>query len=202
MHTREHVHYNQLLKARGYPAESLERSAMRLVRFVRLITRPRQRLASSCALEHFTATTALYALRHRMFDDADPRMRSFWNWHAGEELEHKSVAFDVYMASGGSYLERVYFMFMTTLVVRSYETLHLLRLMWSTGLLFSRRLVHEARTEKPPKGMFSQLLLDYLAYYRPGFHPSQLDGRREVDDFRAELATAPLYAEAEAEAAR
>ena len=37
----------------------------------------------------------------------DPQMLDFWRWHAAEELEHKSVAFDLFHRVGGGYLTRM-----------------------------------------------------------------------------------------------
>jgi predicted metal-dependent hydrolase len=78
-------------------------------RVERIATLPvHDRLAITCALEHFTAMLADFVLRHPgWLDRAEPQMRTLWSWHAAEESEHKAVAFDVYRASGGGYWKRV-----------------------------------------------------------------------------------------------
>ncbi|SHY70081.1 metal-dependent hydrolase [Mycobacteroides abscessus subsp. abscessus] len=60
-------------------------------------------LAVTAAAEHFTAVLA-----ERLLGDEDfraiPGDAEVWNllkWHALEELEHKSVAFDVFRSVGG-----------------------------------------------------------------------------------------------------
>ena len=59
---------------------------------------PLARLAATVALEHLTAILAAALLdgRSGSLAGADPRVAELWRWHAVEETEHKSVAFDVY----------------------------------------------------------------------------------------------------------
>ena len=52
-----------------------------------------------------------------MRNDLDPTVRALWVWHALEEVEHKSVAFDVYRAAGGGYIRRVALMLLTSVGV-------------------------------------------------------------------------------------
>ncbi|WP_100467305.1 metal-dependent hydrolase [Mycobacteroides abscessus] len=66
-------------------------------------------LAFTVGAEHFTAVLAENVLsrpelQHMM---TDPEIKNLLNWHAIEELEHKSVAFDVYRAIGGSETLRI-----------------------------------------------------------------------------------------------
>ena len=196
IHTREHVRYNRMLQARGYPAARLEGWGKRFLWFVRLITLPRHRLAITCALEHFTAIGAARALSAGAFCDADARMRAFWRWHAAEELEHKSIPYDVYQAIGGHHLERVIIMFITTLLFRTYALLHLSCFLWIDGALFSRRVYAELAAALAAMGGTRAFVRDYLTYFRRGFHPSQLDDSRALESFHSELLASPIYAAA------
>lgn len=59
-------------------------------------------LAFTAAAEHYTATLAARVLGDEMQAiPGDPEVWNLLNWHAIEELEHKSVAFDVYRAVDG-----------------------------------------------------------------------------------------------------
>jgi uncharacterized protein len=197
IHQREHESYNSWLDGRGYPATRMERWVKRLLWFVTLISYPRMRLAITCALEHFTAIGANRVLSDpRAFEGADPRMRAFWRWHAAEETEHKGVPYDVYRAVGGHYLERVTVMFLTTLTFQTYSAFHVLRFLWVDGRLFSLRAWRELGQMLSYTNASSSFLRDYLAYYRPGFHPWQLDNRGLLEDFERELSTSEYYAAA------
>ncbi|WP_230987127.1 metal-dependent hydrolase [Mycolicibacter heraklionensis] len=112
-HGRQHRELNEQLAAMGYPTawfEYLLGSTERMEKFLdkqfpnpdRL---PRLRhffLGFTVAAEHFTAVWAENILKRpavqAMMYDAE--IRNLLNWHALEELEHKSVAFDVYRAVG------------------------------------------------------------------------------------------------------
>ncbi len=71
-------------------------------------------LAATAAFEHFTALLAVLALREDvMLDEAHPQLAALWRWHAVEETEHKSVAFDVFAHLGGGWLQRAWVMCVT-----------------------------------------------------------------------------------------
>ena len=121
-------------------------------------------------------------------------MRAFWRWHAAEETEHKGVPFDVYRAVGGHYLERVLVMLITTLTFQTYAFLHVVWFLWTDKQLLSARTWRElVGFIRGPRSSRS-LLRDYLAYYRPGFHPWQLDDRALLADMQRELSRSESYA--------
>ena len=54
-------------------------------------------------MEHFTATLARLLLTDPLIKQKTTQeSRNLWEWHALEELEHKSVAFDALKAIGGN----------------------------------------------------------------------------------------------------
>ncbi|RXJ74759.1 hypothetical protein CS022_00565 [Veronia nyctiphanis] len=57
-------------------------------------------LATTVALEHFTAILGAHFLRNdALRQNMHPDMLNIMTWHAIEEIEHKSVAFEVYQAT-------------------------------------------------------------------------------------------------------
>src|SRR5687768_10066686 len=117
MHTREHAHYNAMLRSQGYRVDELEGRVERLLGLVTRFVPHRWQLAATACLEHFTATMGLAVLEQRgIFDGADPTLAALWRWHAAEEYEHRTVAFDVYELAGGNYLERAAVMLTTTAI--------------------------------------------------------------------------------------
>ena len=67
-----------------------------------------RRLADVAAIEHFTAVLGQWVIKNKGLDyaGADPLMLDLLRWHGAEEVEHRSLVFDVYQDLGGSYLLR------------------------------------------------------------------------------------------------
>ena len=195
IHSREHVRYNDMLRRQGYPVEAMERRVERLLARVTRMTKPSGRLAATAALEHFTALLAHYLLSDdRLLDGAHPVMAALWRWHAAEENEHKAVAYDVYRQTGGGYIERAAAMMIATVIFWAKVFEHQLRLMWADGILFSPREWYALfRFLFIAPGGLTRLFWPYLDYYRPSFHPWQLDNRGLLEAWKAELETSPSY---------
>lgn len=68
------------------------------------------RLGVIAAVEHMTCVLGTYALENKTWDEmnADPVLLDLIRWHGAEEVEHRSVAFDLYKHLGGSYISRYY----------------------------------------------------------------------------------------------
>ncbi len=75
-----------------------------------------RRLADVAALEHYTAMLGQWVLQNRGLDyaGADPMMLDLLRWHGAEEVEHRSLVFDVYQHVCGNYFIRAFSMLMTT----------------------------------------------------------------------------------------
>lgn len=198
IHRREHMRYNAGLEAHGYPCEAIaKRSRMA---WARRIFSPLQRLALTAAMEHYTALSSRLLLADpRLLQGAEESYRRFWRWHALEELEHRAVAFDVYRAAGPRGLRgyglRVLMMLVATVFFtgRLFANTHaLLRAdgrgwsarMWGRILyfLFLRPAV------------VPRLILPYLGYFRPGFHPSDHDVAALIERARGDYDAAPAAA--------
>lgn len=176
-HRFVHQQYNAELARQGYEY-TLEPKIRKRVELIATLP-VRDRLAITCALEHYTAMLADFVLRHPAWlERAEPDMRTLWSWHAAEESEHKAVAFDVYRACGGGYRKRVLWYLHVSLVFwweTTLQTVHNLRRdralwKWATwrsaaGAWFGRR------------GLAWHLLKPGLDYLSPRFHPWQHDNR-------------------------
>ncbi len=108
-HFKCHRRYNELVKANGYP--ELGRIEEYMTRaYARLESRSlRTQLAYSAGFESMTNgfTHWFVTRRVELFAGANPHVSSFWIMHMIEEGEHKTVAFDTYMAYSGQYLPRL-----------------------------------------------------------------------------------------------
>ncbi|GFN03415.1 hypothetical protein Smic_19710 [Streptomyces microflavus] len=68
-----------------------------------------ERVATIAAIEHYTAFLGDWILNAEALDrkGADPTMLDLLRWHGAEEVEHRSVAFEVFMHVDGGYRRRV-----------------------------------------------------------------------------------------------
>ncbi|TCM70859.1 hypothetical protein EC844_101133 [Acinetobacter calcoaceticus] len=68
------------------------------------------RLGIIATVEHMTCVLGKYVLYNTYWEElgADPSMLDLVKWHGAEEIEHRSVAFDLYRHLGGGYISRYY----------------------------------------------------------------------------------------------
>jgi predicted metal-dependent hydrolase len=174
-HRRIHALFNGHLERLGYrnaieawASSRLQANAHRDVRV---------HVAATAATEHFTAIFANWMMRHpEALQGAEPRLQTLWLWHAAEECEHRSTAFDVYTAVSGDHGWRIR-IFRYISVIFLWDVLRqTLRNLWHDGSLW-----HSSTWRSGAKLLFARdgmirgnfgLWRDYLA---PDFHPSQQD---------------------------
>jgi len=185
-HQKEHLAANAAIEAQGFELESFmtwwEHFGFELVepRFS-----PEVRLAATAAAEHFTATLAEVALSGGTLDYAHPAMRDLLRWHAAEEIEHKSVAYDVLQAVDPRYRTRVYG-FVVVSSVLGYGWLRAVRHLLAQEQLERRPRMHPVARQRLPRILrkVAGRLGDYL---RPGFHPDQHDNRSLARTYLASI---------------
>ncbi len=179
-HGHEHDRMNRALAAQGYDIDAFLSVYHRVAyELVEPRVPPHVRLATTVALEHMTATLAEVALTMPVLRDADPEVREMLEWHAAEEIEHKSVAFDVLMEVDPSMRTRAAGFAMGLAVLTS---------AWLTGMAMlaadDRRLGApaeplDARAERRflrTLGPVARFVASSLAEYaRPDFHPDARD---------------------------
>ena len=197
IHSREHEVYNEMLTRQGYPVARMEGRIAKLLSLVSTVIWLRAQLAVTCALEHFTALMAHWLLLdERNLQGSNAKMAALWRWHAAEENEHKSVAFDVFKAAGGTYVERALVMFFATVIFWGLVFVQQVQLMWVDRLLFSAREWWSLAVFMFRRGGLVQAILPlYFSYYRPGFEPWELDNEDLLHAWRRELETSTVYQE-------
>ena len=175
-HRHVHVRFNAVLATHGQVNTVEARAARRMAAAARLDVR--NRVAATAATEHLTAVFAEWTLRHpEAFEGAEPRLRRLWEWHAAEESEHRSTAFDVYVALGGNHAWRVrVFRFVTTMFVLDIGRQTLRNLWNDRALLRPATWTSAARFLFGPEGFVRGNLAAWRAYLSPGFHPSKHGG--------------------------
>jgi len=137
-----------------------------------------QRLTETAATEHMTAIMAhcLFTSQEVMAG-ADPRVRAMYAWHAIEEVEHKSVAFDVMQkVAKAGYLRRCLALINTTFGFNMYGLLVTNHMLKVDGFSFLRRvklMTQGAWWLFKPGGLYSPAVSHFWEFFRPSFHPEQ-----------------------------
>lgn len=195
-HGQEHNRLNQTIHEMGtYPIASwlftreefLERTYTRLEEFAGRMLH----LGFMAMLEHGTATATRRLLTSEELQSmlTDPNVRGILNWHALEELEHKSVLFDLYQHKGGSELVRVVVVGLPT-VLLFYPFLFGLTLASALGdpaarrqpMKFLRDLISVLRGPLGPG-----VILELGEFLKPGWHPEDIDTEDLVQEWQLKL---------------
>jgi predicted metal-dependent hydrolase len=179
-HRRIHSLFNGHLEALGFNNTLQVRAAKRMQDHAHYNVRVH--VGATAATEHLTAIFADWTLRHaEAFSGAEPRLQTMWLWHAAEESEHRSTAFDVYTALGGSHAIRVKVFHVVTAIFLMDVTRQTLRNLWQDKALFSWSTWRSAwRLLMSKEGMFRSNYHHWKAYKAQDFHPMQQDGSRGV----------------------
>jgi predicted metal-dependent hydrolase len=177
IHRNLHAQFNKVLEGHGYDAWA-ERALAKMIAIFGGKT-PRMDLASTAAYEHFTAVLGDGLLRYDSWTrDMPEDMRTVWTWHAAEESEHKAVAYDTYVATGGGYGVRIALYLVTTLEFFFYSTVQTIKMLRVDKMLWKWSTWRSAfQFWWGPEGVGRHFARHWLAYFKPGFHPWQHDNR-------------------------
>jgi predicted metal-dependent hydrolase len=174
-HRRVHALFNRHLERQGLANHWEPRSRKRLQRLEGADVRIW--LGATAATEHFTAIFAEHLLTTpAVLEGAEPRLQTLWLWHASEESEHRSTAFDLYRALGGNEKWRIRLYW----IVTWHFGLDLLRQtvnnLWHDGTLLRPSTWASAwRTLFAREGLVRAIARPWRQYFDPAFHPSQGD---------------------------
>ncbi|WP_409434626.1 metal-dependent hydrolase [Mycobacterium sp. SMC-14] len=189
-HGREHRALNERLHEMGYPTRRIDRLVARRQAVIERRFSPLTCLAITAALEHFTAVFAETLLGDERAQAllGTTEVRSMLLWHAIEESEHRSVAFDVYRAVGGDETRRI----RTMRIIRFSFPLAVV-----TNTIFSlfgdRAAYHPVRLVRSFAALRHSPFLTRAVfrrlgeYMRPGFHPDDQDNAALLEYWEAEL---------------
>jgi uncharacterized protein len=201
-HSREHSHLNNQVEQAGYDVRSMHADLD--VRLAELKEKPAIfGLVATVALEHFTAIIAHACLKNeRHFKNAAPDAARLWQWHAIEEIEHKGVAFDTFLAATAKLSTYKRWKF------RSLVMLHISYTFLQGRVRATRQFLKQDGMSGPLTWLriFSYLLIypgllrevfpAWLSFFRPGFHPWQHDDRALIVEHEARLNLAVLKKDA------
>ena len=192
-HSHQHKIVNKELDRLGFNTDKVDRLLHRLIN-TRIKKLSNQfRLAHTVCAEHITALMGEYIINEPNFlRNMEEPMKDLMFWHAVEEVEHKAVAFDVYMECVG---DRV---FLNKTMKFAIVALHLRLTRYMFIMSFSTKhwwnLKDLGKTLKwmfGKGGMWRALRKPYKAFYEDDFHPWKAGGlelieKWQKDYYRAE----------------
>ncbi|HEY3776678.1 MAG TPA: metal-dependent hydrolase [Rhizomicrobium sp.] len=194
VHSREHITFNRDTICKGYDLSKIDAYMKKTLDWARTCSQLRQ-IASTAALEHCTAVLCHEVIGKRQLDRAPAEIRRLMYWHAGEEVEHKGVAFDTYMLAArelprmSCWLLRCSVMLAATAHLIGYFAFSLQQFYRQDGLASFRTWLRFLKFALISPGAIARSLGPYLSWYLPGFHPWRRDDRALIA--LAELASAP-----------
>jgi len=189
VHQREHERLNEVLHRRGYPTRFVHLTGVALRGIGRRLPR-RTQLAITAAIEHWTAVIAEHALAgdRPAMTNVDEEVRAFLTWHLIEEIEHKSVAFDVMQALGTTEAQRIAAMRILIVLVGPGLALGLLVSLakdpaaWNpANVVRSRRWLRRNSTLSG-----ADFKADLRSWGRHGFHPDERDDTELLERWTAD----------------
>ncbi|MFC7615067.1 metal-dependent hydrolase [Actinokineospora soli] len=189
-HGREHRALNDRLQEMGYPTRRVDRHTRRALRDAERRLNPLTCLAMTAALEHYTAALAETLLTDERAQAllGTSEVREMLLWHALEEAEHKSVAFDVYRAAGGTERRRIWTMRYVTFGFLFWSILHsVLSLLADRAAYNPRRLFRSLAALRHSPFLSAEVVKRIRAYNKPGFHPDEWDNTVLLRRWSAEL---------------
>lgn len=184
VHGQQHDVLNQWAERCGYPLVAMaERFERHLTRRSALYS-DRLNLALTAALEHFTAVMGNALLKSPgLLDHFHPEVRPLWVWHAIEEIEHKSVAFDVLTEVGGTYQLRIAGMGLAIVGLTSNSLWMMSKLLWQDRRLFDVRSLAKLLKIVHSTGFLSEVMRGLGDYFKRDFHPWQIDDRELLREY-------------------
>ena len=188
IHSREHDRLNAFLKERGMDTAVAEKTVKAGLWLLSKLPASQQ-LACTTFMEHFTASLAEQLLTDEDFRrQAVPELLTLWEWHALEELEHKSVTYDVYNLVGNRWYQRLLalplvigaltpglFISWSWMVAREGKTTDWKDIAEGLSLLLGR------------KGFITKIMPLMPEYFARDFHPAQRDTSELEKTWREKL---------------
>lgn len=176
-HAKQHERFWHNLHQQGYKFDSY----LRLLKFV-LFNLCKKRLSSHLQLamvagvENFTSVVAELILEEDLLAESDPKLKALFEWHSAEELEHKTVTYDVFRTMTESYATRLLGMAIAYVFVIGFIGLGLIIFLYQDNKIFKFKTWQKMASFFLVKEKFAfRVIVKSLDYLRKNFHPSQKD---------------------------
>lgn len=192
-HDHQIRRFNQALKQLGYDVDKLEQGNLDFCKKLNNMCKPQTQLAFTMGAEHLISLISDQHLKDPIwFNQANQEMAAIWRWHAIEEVEHKSVAYDIYHRVCGGYWRKIWGFLVVTMVIIG---------MWTRNWWVMAK--HDKQIFRPKfwfdtfvflmikPAIVTKLLWPMLKYFSPWFHPWQHDNRNLIKNWKAYFSSKP-----------
>ena len=182
LHSSIHGEFNTYLESKGLPFTLLPLFEFRRRVFDSIYSHKTQ-LAVTMAYEHVTAALSYANLKYGWVNDVeDDNIRRMWNWHSAEEIEHRSVAYELYQEVNGGYIRRIYGMIFTVVCFNFDYGLQTIINLWHAGDLFKKKTLTGAmRFLFGRQGMAWIMGYTICSYFKPGWKPENKSEKYSID---------------------
>lgn len=187
-HAFEHRKFNQMLLRRYPKLAQLDVFYQAINDWILSNSSAATQFSYTTGAEHLTSilSHAFLSDCERWVEDHD-EIAAMLIWHTVEEIEHKSVCFDVFQHVDGNYPRRLFGFTVLNLWLSSAvlsRQLYMLQVdgelaKANTWLNLLRFYVGRYHDGKP--GIVPLLAKDYVQYFRPDFHPWEVDDRHLIE---------------------
>ena len=199
LHSHQHTKWTDALIQLGYKKLRIYDNRLRRFRIFSRKNLPITfRLPVTAAAEHYTASLA-YLFTHikpKILLNFPLEFKGLLLYHAMEEIEHKSVCFDIFQSVSGSYLIRMFGFFFVTLdlIYSVYIRIsYLLKMDGNFGLKVRFQLLKFVFGKD---GLVKGFLFRVKNFFSLSFHPWKTDERALINrvfrKYQSEMSIAPF----------
>lgn len=142
-------------------------------------------LGCTAAAENMTAAFAENVFKNpEAMKEIREDIRYLFEWHAAEEIEHRSIAFDLYKAIGASYTERIASAIFTYLLIWAYVFVGTSYLILQDKEFPWEKLPQEIWHFFTHENSLGRITLEsFWDYLRPDFHPNDRPVPERYEEF-------------------
>ena len=185
-HSYQHKQFNVALQKLGFDAVRLEQIFDKDLEHTIKDLSAEERLAFTVCFEHQTAILAEEFLTNdTLLEGMDETFKSLMLWHSVEEIEHKSVAFDLYMQCVGDreLLKKMQRKAVLIFTLRVHK--YMLYLMWwSRSFPSWRDIKGYSKFMFGKQSLMRNLKQPYKDFFRDDFHPWDHQNQGLIDQWK------------------
>ncbi|MFO1472379.1 MAG: metal-dependent hydrolase [Turneriella sp.] len=198
VHDQVHRQFWARLREQGLPVDSFARfftaTAIETMEpIVEKLFGKKMLLSATVGFEHYTAALADTAFQpgSQLLSKMQKEVAEMMGWHAAEEIEHKSVAFNMLKAIDDNYLLRAAGMVLGSSILSLYTVIGTLWFMAGDKELSFARLAKDLLALPQISGDLLPALIRHNAeYFTPGFDPDHKDNYHLAENKLKELGMA------------